>query len=168
MEFRLMRKSCRKCCYEMGKDKVIAWKQGRQHYANAQYTTWRLKHPLSRKLSVIRRDGATIKGLLPILEAMYKESPFCAYCNIALNVDDLSLDHKIPISRGGAPCNPINWAICCKDCNYLKGGKTYDEFRLFVKGYAKRFLVNVEPSLGNKEGVTVSPEIMDTSSPVLD
>lgn len=152
-EFRLYRKSCRHCCYLKGKDKVIIWKNGRQEYVNSTYSSWRLKHPLSRKLSILRQRGFKVKGLLPVLEQMYRESPFCVYCKIVLNINEVSLDHKTPISRGGSACDPRNWAICCKDCNYLKGGKNYSEFILFVKEYAKRFLVNTEPSSSLEETV---------------
>lgn len=163
-DFRFRRLTCRKCCYVKGRVKVVAWKNGRKEYCNSQYSGWRLKHPLSRKLSVIRQHGVKVAGLLIILEKMYAQSPFCEYCNIALNVDDVSLDHKIPVSRGGLPADPGNWAICCKDCNYLKQARTPDEFKAFLNSYLKRFSANTEPSHVFMEGVTVSPGIMDISA----
>lgn len=71
------------------------------------------------------------------------------------------------MSRGGAADSQENWAICCKDCNALKGGKTAEEFRQFASVYAKRLLANTEPSREIAEGVTVSPEITDISAPAL-
>lgn len=169
-DFRVYRKSCRTCCYQLGKNTVIAWKNGRQEYVNSQYTAWRKQHPLSRKLSIIRQRGYKVKGLLPILESMYRASPWCEYCLVVLNVDDVGLDHKTPMSRGGSADNPENWAICCKDCNALKSGRTASEFKLFLVEYQERLagLYRAEPQYKTAESVTVSPEITDISAPALD
>lgn len=91
-----------------------------------------------------------------IIEDLYNQHPYCEYCKITLTPHQASIDHAIPPFRGGSPDSPDNFIICCKDCNYLKGKRTAPEFRLFIVEYAKRVLVNTEPSLGNKEGVEVS------------
>ena len=111
------------------------------------------EHPFTAKLHNLYRKGGKVGGLLPILEEMYKRNPCCEYCGIALNTYEVWLDHKIPLVRQGSPDNPLNWAISCRDCNLLKGTKTYDEFKLFIKEYIKRFKVNTEPS-PKREGVT--------------
>ena len=104
------------------------------------------EHPFTAKLHNLYRKGGKVNGLLPILEEMYKRNPFCEYCKVGLNTYEVWLDHKVPLSRGGSPDNPLNWAISCKDCNLLKGTKTLDEFKLFMKEYIKRFVVNTEPN----------------------
>lgn len=130
---------------------------------------WKNNHPLRRKLTMVARHCNSVKGLLKILERMYKEYPYCEYCHIGLNSYEVSLDHKIPISKGGPADNPNNWAICCKDCNYLKGSKTSLEFMVFIKEYIKRFKDNIEPSLNKiQEGVTTRPEITATNTLVFD
>lgn len=58
----------------------------------------------------------------------------CFYCNKKLKVRDkypfkdvLSIDHKIPISRGGnSKIN--NLVVCCYGCNMKKGNLTAEEF----------------------------------------
>lgn len=165
--FRRYRTYCRKCQYDREHDGVSAWKEKNRARDSNLMTSWRRAHPLSRKLSVLRRRGVKVKGMLDILEAMYLENPACPYCHVALNFDTVSLDHKIPVSRGGEVANPDNWALCCVDCNYLKNTKTDAEFRSFLVQYAKRVMDNTEPSRDSDvaEGVTISPEITGISIP---
>lgn len=49
----------------------------------------------------------------------------CAYCGVE---DKLTVDHVIPISRGG-PDAPENVVPACKSCNSSKGAKTLDEWQ---------------------------------------
>ena len=75
-----------------------------------------------------------------VLEQMYlRQNKRCAYCNVLLKMDGyLSLDHKIPRSRGGKH-GLVNIVICCQDCNHLKFTRTDKEFKIFVRQYIKRF-----------------------------
>lgn len=45
----------------------------------------------------------------------------CAYC--LKSVEKLTMDHVIPLSRGGRHC-PSNVVPACKSCNFSKGAKT--------------------------------------------
>ena len=59
----------------------------------------------------------------------------CYYCGVTLK--NPQVDHKTPRSKGGL--NVIdNIAICCKDCNHLKGTKNEAEFLGFMIEYANR------------------------------
>jgi hypothetical protein len=49
----------------------------------------------------------------------------CVYCG---STKDLTLDHVIPVSRGGAG-NHENLATCCKSCNSSKGARTPEEWK---------------------------------------
>lgn len=51
----------------------------------------------------------------------------CPYCGCQLNGAMFHGDHAMPISRGGS-FDLDNLAICCKDCNDLKGPLTGAEF----------------------------------------
>jgi len=50
----------------------------------------------------------------------------CSYCNVKLSVDgdgeQPTLDHVIPLSRGGARLND-NLVLSCAACNVAKGSK---------------------------------------------
>jgi 5-methylcytosine-specific restriction endonuclease McrA len=43
----------------------------------------------------------------------------CFYCHIAVALDDATLDHFIPVSRGGGS-RTRNLVMACKDCNGAK------------------------------------------------
>ena len=47
----------------------------------------------------------------------------CHYCGRKVGPDALTLDHVIPIARGGKSTRH-NCVPCCKDCNTKKGTQT--------------------------------------------
>lgn len=55
----------------------------------------------------------------------------CVYCKCE-NQLILTIDHKIPLARGGAD-NEKNMQICCSICNQLKGALTHVEFKKYLK-----------------------------------
>ena len=54
---------------------------------------------------------------------------YCWYCNCVLTEETSSLDHVLPVSRGGSDC-PQNLVAACRRCNSSKGNKTIPEWRL--------------------------------------
>ena len=57
------------------------------------------------------------------------EQARCYYCNALLTSVNKTVDHMIPLVRGGS--NTVdNKVPCCKACNRLKGDLTPDEFTL--------------------------------------
>ena len=83
-------------------------------------------------------------GAPEVAEAFYQkylDHPNCTYCDLALTPSDIQIDHMIPRSRGGS--NALdNLAVACADCNRLKHNKTSEEFVIFLRSYAARFLGN--------------------------
>lgn len=53
----------------------------------------------------------------------------CFYCNIDLNSENRSIDHWVPLSRGGDH-DIHNLVAACKSCNGSKHDKLYCEWRL--------------------------------------
>ena len=55
--------------------------------------------------------------------AVYERDDFtCQYCGLHANVDELQIDHIIPVSRGGT--NDINSLVTsCAVCNKKKGAR---------------------------------------------
>ena len=43
----------------------------------------------------------------------------CHFCHKKFSADELTMDHLVPVSRGGKS-NKGNIVVCCKDCNNLK------------------------------------------------
>lgn len=65
--------------------------------------------------------------------------PCCGYCHRSLLWEDMSLDHVIPLSRGGAIFDPANFKLSCRSCNYLKSVLTGHEFEVLTKGNLEEF-----------------------------
>lgn len=55
----------------------------------------------------------------------------CYLCGQELDEDNISIDHRIPMSRGGH-CYPANLAPVCLECNFSKGNKTTLEYVKWV------------------------------------
>jgi 5-methylcytosine-specific restriction endonuclease McrA len=74
-----------------------------------------------------------------LVRSSFKNGFVCYYCGISLKIkgdgyNKFSIDHKIPISRGGG--NDIdNMCVCCVRCNEVKGCMTEHEFRDMCNGY---------------------------------
>lgn len=83
-----------------------------------------LKHPPKfQKKVLFNRDGWS-----------------CQYCGISLGYSSLSIDHVLPVSRGGK----TSWKNCvaaCTTCNYKKGNKTPEEAKMNLRN------IPMEPSV---------------------
>jgi CRISPR/Cas system Type II protein with McrA/HNH and RuvC-like nuclease domain len=55
----------------------------------------------------------------------------CAYCGYRIGFSEVTIDHKIPLSRGGPDCMD-NMVCSCRPCNELKRDRTVEEFRGLV------------------------------------
>jgi len=47
----------------------------------------------------------------------------CAYCEESFDPEQLTMDHKVPVSKGGRSVKS-NVAVACKTCNTNKKAKT--------------------------------------------
>ncbi|MCB0413217.1 MAG: HNH endonuclease [Bdellovibrionales bacterium] len=54
----------------------------------------------------------------------------CAYCEGNFPPEELTMDHRVPLSRGGKS-SKNNIVTCCKDCNNKKKNYTSAELLLF-------------------------------------
>ena len=69
----------------------------------------------------------------------------CHYCGRNVGADNLTLDHVIPVARGGKSVKS-NCVPCCKDCNNKKKAKTPAEMileKLFGNGGDNEYNNNV-------------------------
>ena len=46
----------------------------------------------------------------------------CRYCAVDCS-DDPTVDHIVPVSRGGEPLDARNLTVACRRCNSAKGGR---------------------------------------------
>lgn len=82
----------------------------------------------------------TLKAARELIE----DTPICPYCKTRIYWPDLSVDHKIPIARGGKD-SPDNITWTDFNCNLIKGKLTDTEFAelmtfLADKPYLKQYL----------------------------
>lgn len=53
----------------------------------------------------------------------------CYYCQQTFGKEDLTMDHVLPLARGGRTTKK-NVVVSCKDCNSQKKYKTQVEWRM--------------------------------------
>lgn len=78
-----------------------------------------------RLFQLIRRPRPRVK--LTRREVFVRDKFTCQYCGVVHG--DLTLDHVMPRSKGGAHTWE-NLVTACRSCNHRKGGKTVQEARM--------------------------------------
>lgn len=78
-------------------------------------------------------DGSVTTEVLNDLLAC----PICPYCNVELNRDNVTIDHIVPISKGGTH-TADNLAAVCKSCNQTKHSMSLISFLLRRTGPTAR------------------------------
>lgn len=56
----------------------------------------------------------------------------CYYCNVSLEPEEVHIEHKLPVIRGGTNRRQ-NLALSCPTCNFRKGTKSEPEFRRYLE-----------------------------------
>ena len=65
----------------------------------------------------------------------------CAYCGIMLNIEDMQVDHVIPLHRGGTN-DMSNLVPACRGCNHYKSTLTLEEFRKMIIAISDRLMLH--------------------------
>lgn len=94
----------------------------------------------SRLLSRFTKEQQAYKQTTPTIPELYEwlktHSLVCAYSNEQLTIDNITVDHRTPISRGGT--NELeNLAICSHHMNTAKGSMSEYEFRTLLEVISK-------------------------------
>lgn len=78
-----------------------------------------------------------------------RQNGLCAYCGQHRNIKHMTVDHIVPLSKGGT--NDENNLTCaCKICNQIKGDMTLEEFSIQLAEMLNR-IINIETGEGTKE-----------------
>lgn len=88
-------------------------------YANCKKRAKKENLPFNITIQAIREKAEDARHAL------------CQYCVTRINEKTISLDHIIPIQRGGEHTDE-NTETCCLRCNKIKGNMTKAEFRHFL------------------------------------
>lgn len=115
--------------------KIRATPEGReleQAKHNAMVKAWREKHPERAREHTRTRRGHRLKAPgFHTLEQWLARVAFygwrCRYCRTELTEQTLTLDHVIPLSRGGSEW-PANCVPACLSCNSRKHDQTITEY----------------------------------------
>ena len=63
----------------------------------------------------------------------------CYYCGKQIEGRNKTVDHKIPISRGGTNARE-NLVMCCQSCNSHKNNRTESEYYEWRNNHRERFV----------------------------
>lgn len=103
--------------------------------ARAEETAKKVKERRIRYLErspAIRSAQAAIR-LYIIDEYSSQGEITCYYCKVSLQPEEIHIEHKTPVVRGGTNSRS-NLALACQRCNLSKGRKTESEFRRYMEG----------------------------------
>lgn len=81
--------------------------------------------PLDRKILKKEREKARVLRKSNWWQSLLAEG-LCYYCQEKFTREELTMDHKVPIARGGKS-SKSNIVPCCKECNTQKKSQTAAE-----------------------------------------
>lgn len=113
----------------------LAKRQRLLHYDKLKTYSWRARNPERWKaahrvhqFNRNRQQRAASDGTVTVqvVKALYAQDA-CAYCDAMILPEDRTLDHKVPLGRGG-PHSAVNLVMACFTCNSSKGSLTAEEY----------------------------------------
>lgn len=132
----IMWKTAQKPCPDCGHTRCKQHARKKQQRWRATATKQELK---AKSMQVAYRNATDRRSTLSLDEArkIIVNPPTCPYCQQQIKWQDLSIDHKLPRSRGGSS-TPDNLIWVDLKCNIMKGNLTDHEFvklMEFLKNY---------------------------------
>lgn len=121
-----LHKKCKDCgherCKEHSRQKTARWRKNaskKELKARSMQTAFR--HASGKRASLS----------LPKARSIINNPPDCPYCHITIPFTELSIDHIVPISRGGSnDLDNLIWVDL--SCNLIKGNLTKEEFMILL------------------------------------
>ena len=114
-------------------DKWSQLSQVRDEFANHEYEwvrTVRLHIAVPKVIRLLGYDRLPAQSVkLNRRNIFARDGNLCQYCGKHFATSEMSLDHVLPRSRGGATTWQ-NLVCCCVKCNARKGGRTPPEARM--------------------------------------
>lgn len=95
-------------------------------------TIFRKKYKIHKNIVVIglKWNGKNVKRRTTGLAKEFlteSQNPKCLYCNTKLYDKNVTIDHIVPISKGGNNCQ-LNLIPCCIDCNSERGNQDFYKY----------------------------------------
>lgn len=120
-------------------DMTPEWWRARAYGANQIARTRLAKERDVPTSSVSLSDLDWVCNPMDLVDIYEKQDKKCVFCGCVLTKDNMCIDHKTPVSKGGRH-ELSNLELTCKDCNILKLDRTVEEFTVFVEQYANRII----------------------------
>lgn len=120
-----------KCSNARRRQKMIAYRQQTKARANAKKREWRKRNRdkdndyRNRRRAI--KYGSPFTEKIARRELIARDGSFCYLCGKVLLNHEVTLDHVIPLSRGGEHSYD-NLKIACRPCNVKKHTRTLVEF----------------------------------------
>ncbi len=122
----------------------------RQRQARGEYAGKRLQHAINQS------DGTLTVEFLGRIFAEAEGKP-CPYCGEYMNRRTKTLDHMVPLSKGGLHWT-ANVIICCNRCNSAKRNRDFDDWvSLLQEPYASLMIAEYEQRYGSKPSQSLLP-----------
>lgn len=101
----------------------------KRRYYRTKFNDWFSYKSQTLRSGLIKRHGSKegVPSSKEIREFLVSCQKNCAFCQVSLDDKSFSVDHKIPISRGGG-CGLDNLVQCCRRCNTAKGSMNVNEY----------------------------------------
>ncbi|MCK5488235.1 MAG: HNH endonuclease [Desulfobacterales bacterium] len=137
---------------------VLAWEKRQFESDKSAERTRRYRD--RREEAGLARGGDKISFLGP--QIFKRDGGKCVYCN---SVDNLVVDHILPISQGGTD-DELNLAASCRQCNSGKSGRTPDGagYQILNINVKKAYSQYLSRSQNQPVTVTVTPPDTDTDT----
>ena len=118
-----------------GSELILSGKTARQRYEASS-----LGKAASKRAKQAYRSRKRAGGVLLIdtVKSVYDDNVIeygtltCVYCLETVSIENATLEHILPLSRGGDN-QRCNLAIACYHCNCVKNNKTVKEFNQYLK-----------------------------------
>ena len=135
---RLLPRRCMFCSTKkMGLAQTKGWNRHTVEGTNLYMREWRKNNPEKYRIQrqiILANHRAAGRLYKKIIQEVYEENIklygtlTCIYCLKKIEFGKDTLEHKIPVSRGGTN-KKSNLAIVCKKCNCSKNNKTVEEYQ---------------------------------------
>lgn len=82
-------------------------------------------------------------------DVLRRDNYTCQFCGRKCAADELTVDHLIPMARGGLD-EPVNYVACCEPCNQRKADIPLEQFAQTVNVKVEELPVHGDPVIDNE------------------
>lgn len=130
----------------------LCWGPTKREYAQARRASlslWENTKPITKAKQAVSTKHACWRlnyniTKMDTLKMLETQKHLCPYCHRLITIISCSIEHIIPICRGGSKSDKINMELTCWPCNKTKGTWTRDEFLEIIRRISSALHLPVE------------------------